>query len=123
MAELKKIIYKEADERIMVRMRRETSFMECGEVWQAYFKSKEFELVCSLPDEVRQCDDIDDNEGIGCSYDFVDDMHFTVLIGDFVKVGTIIPDGLATKYLPKGSPHISRSKAIVWKISFLLHIC
>ena len=102
LAELKKIIYKETDERIMVGMRRETSFMECGEVWQAYFKSKEFELVCSLPDEVRQCDDIDDNEGIGCSYDFVDDMHFTVLIGDFVKVGTIIPDGLATKYLPKG---------------------
>ncbi len=29
-------------------------------------------------------------------------MHFTVLIGDFVKIGTIIPDELATKYIPKG---------------------
>lgn len=102
LAELKKIIYKEVDERIMVGMRRETSFMGCGEVWKEYFKSKEFELVCLLPSEVRQCNDIDNNEGIGCSYDFVDDMHFTVLIGDFVKVGTIIPDGLATKYIPKG---------------------
>lgn len=103
LAELKKIIYKEVDERIMVGMRRETSFAECGEVWQEYFKSKEFELVCLLPSEVRQCDDIDDNEGIGCSFDFIDDMHFTVLIGDFVKVGTTIPEGLSTKYIHKGT--------------------
>lgn len=103
MADLKKIIYKEVDERIMVGMRRETSSFECGEVWEEYFKSKEFKQVCLLPSEVRQCNDIDNNEGIGCSFDYVDETHFTVLIGDFVKVGTIIPEGLATKYIPKGT--------------------
>lgn len=102
MAEVKKIIYKEVDERIMVGMRRETSFSECGEMWHEYFKSKEFRKVCLLPSDVRQCNDIDNNEGIGCSFDFIDDMHFTILIGDFVKVGTIISEGLATKYIPKG---------------------
>ena len=102
MAELKKIIYKECDERIMVGMQRTTSFTQCGKVWKDYFRSEEFELVCKLPNEVRQCDDIDDNEGIGCSFNFLDDMHFTVLIGDFVKVGTKLPEVLATKYIPKG---------------------
>lgn len=102
-AELKKIIYKEVPERIMAGMRRETSFTHCGNVWQEFFSSKEYGLVCSLPDDTRQCDDLDSNEGIGCSFDFVDDMNFTVLIGDFVKIGTAIPEGLDTKYIPKGT--------------------
>lgn len=102
MAEVKKIIYKEVDERIMVGLKKETNFNDCGNVWKEYFESKEFELVCNLPSEIRQCNDIDDNEGIGCSYDFVDDMHFTVLIGDFVKVGAKIPKGLISKNIPGG---------------------
>jgi len=33
MAEMKKIIYKEADERLMVGMFRETSFSNAGQAW------------------------------------------------------------------------------------------
>ena len=103
MAKVKKIIYKEVDARIMVGRKSETNFNDCGKVWQEYFKSKEFEWICNLPDEQRQCDDIDENEGIGCSYNFVDDMNFSVLMGDFVKMGTKIPEGLSYLEIPKGT--------------------
>ena len=103
MAEVKKITYKEVEERIMVGYKKETNFHDCGNVWKEYFVSKEFEQVCNLSNEVRQCNDIDDNEGIGCSYDFVDDMHFTMIIGDFVKVGAMIPEGLFAKRIPRGT--------------------
>ncbi len=103
MAEVKKIMYKDVEERVMVGLKKETNFNDCGKVWKEYFGSNEIELVCNLPNEVRQCNDIDENEGIGCSYDFVDDMHFTVLIGDFVKTGAKIPEGLYKKKIPRGT--------------------
>ena len=39
MAEVKKIIYKEVDERIMVGLKKETTFNDCSKVWQEYFGS------------------------------------------------------------------------------------
>lgn len=101
MAEMKKITYKNVEERLMVGMKQDTSFYEGATVWQEFFQSDSFEKLNTLS-EVKQCDDIDENDGIGMMYDFVDDLNFTLLIGDFVKVGTKLPDGLYAKYIPGG---------------------
>jgi len=101
MAEMKKIIYKEADERLMVGMHRETSFMNGGKVWQEFFNSGVIEKLDTLAD-VKCCDDIDENDGIGLMYGFKDMYNFHVIIGDFVKADTKIPDGLFAKQIPKG---------------------
>lgn len=101
MAEMKKITYKNVEERLMVGMKQDTSFYEGATVWQEFFQSDSFEKLNTLS-EVKQCDDIDENDGIGMMYDFVDDLHFTLLIGDFVKVGTKLPEELYTKYIPGG---------------------
>lgn len=102
MAEVKKIYYDDVHERLIVGMKRDTTSEMCGALWQEFFISKEFQLVCDLPDEVRDCDDIDDSEGIGFSYDYTDADHFSVIIGDYVKVGTKIPEGLFAKAVPAG---------------------
>ncbi len=101
MSEMKKIIYKEADERLMVGMHCETSFFEAGNVWKEFFKSSELEILNMLGD-VKCCDDIDTNDGIGLMYDFKDMHNFKLIIGDFVQVGAQIPEGLYTKRIPKG---------------------
>lgn len=101
MSEMKKIIYKEVDERLMVGMHRETSFFEAGNVWQEFFKSRELVKLNKLAD-VKCCDDIDANDGIGLMYDFKDMHNFKIIIGDFVQVGAQIPEGLYTKRIPKG---------------------
>lgn len=101
MAEMKKIIYKEAGERLMVGMYRETSFSEAGNVWQDFFKSNAIEKLDMLSD-VKCCEDIDANAGIGMMYNFKDMNNFEFIIGDFVQVGTEIPDGLFEKYVPGG---------------------
>lgn len=44
MAEVKKIMYKEVEERVMVRLKKETNFNNCGKVWKEKFGNKEFEL-------------------------------------------------------------------------------
>lgn len=101
MAEIKKIIYKEAGERLMVGMYRETSFFEAGNVWKDFFKSNAIEKLDMLSD-VKCCEDIDANAGIGMMYNFKDMNNFEFIIGDFVQVGTEIPDGLFAKYVPSG---------------------
>lgn len=101
MAEMKKITYQNVDERLMVGMQRATSFYDAGKVWQEYFVSDTIDQLSRLS-EVKECDDIDDNEGIGCMFNFSDEMHFTLILGDFVKVGTKIPEGISSKYIPKG---------------------
>ena len=101
MAEMKKIIYKEAHERLMVGMQRETSFSNGGNTWQEFFQGDTIEKLNQLS-EVKCCDDIDDNAGIGFMYDFSNEQNFKIIIGDFVKIGTQIPEGLYSKHVPKG---------------------
>lgn len=101
MAEMKKIIYKETDERLMVGMYRETSFSKAGNVWQDFFQSDVIEKLNMLSD-VKCCDDIDANDGIGLMYNFIDNQNFNIIIGDFVQTGTEIPEGLFAKHIPKG---------------------
>lgn len=101
MAEMKKIIYKEVGERLIVGIYRETSFFEAGNAWQEFFKSNAIEKLDLLSD-VKSCEDIDPNAGIGMMYNFKDMNNFEFIIGDFVQVGTEIPDGLFAKYVPGG---------------------
>ena len=101
MAVLKKIIYKQADERLMLGMFEETSFQNGGKSWKMFFEGDFIENLNKLS-EVRCCDDLDENDGIGLMYDFSDKFNFSIIIGDFVKVGTEIPEGLYAKYIPKG---------------------
>ena len=101
MAEMKKIVYKQADERLMVGMFREASFQNGGQAWQAFFQGDYLDKLNKLSD-VKCCDDLDENDGIGLMYDFSDKLNFKVIIGDFVQVSTNIPEGLAAKTIPKG---------------------
>jgi AraC-like DNA-binding protein/predicted transcriptional regulator YdeE len=101
MAEMKKITYKNADERLMVGMHRETSFADSGTVWQMFFQSDVIEKLNTLSD-AKCCDDIDTNDGIGFMYDFADKMNFHIIIGDFVQLNTEIPEGLFAQHVPKG---------------------
>lgn len=101
MAEMKKITYKETDERLIVGLHRITSFSEAGVVWQDFFKSDTVSKLNTLSD-FKHCNDIDENDGIGFMYDFEGTDNFNIIIGDFVKSGTKIPDGLLAKYIPKG---------------------
>ncbi|MDR2025366.1 MAG: GyrI-like domain-containing protein [Hungatella sp.] len=101
MAEMKKIIYKEAEERLMVGMFRETSFSNAGHVWQDFFQGDTIEKLSKLS-AAKCCDDIDENDGIGFMYDFSDQQNFNIIIGDFVQTNTEIPEGLLAKHIPKG---------------------
>lgn len=101
MAEMKKIVYKQADERLMVGMFREASFQNGGQAWQAFFQGDYLDKLNKLSD-VKCCDDLDENDGIGLMYDFSDKLNFKVIIGDFVQVNANIPEGLAEKTIPKG---------------------
>ncbi|MDR0922959.1 MAG: AraC family transcriptional regulator [Hungatella sp.] len=101
MAEMKKIIYKEAEERLMVGMFRETSFSNAGHVWQDFFQGDTIEKLNKLS-AAKCCDDIDENDGIGFMYDFSDQQNFNIIIGDFVQTNTEIPEGLLAKHIPKG---------------------
>ncbi len=101
MAELKKVVYKESKERLMVGMHRETSFFEAGDIWQEFYKSNTLEHLKQLSD-LTCCEDIDENDGIGMMYNFKDMNKFDLIIGDFLQVGTEIPDGLYAKYVPGG---------------------
>lgn len=101
MAEMKKIIYKQADERLMVGMFREASFQNGGQAWQAFFQGDYIDKLNNLSG-VKCCDDLDENDGIGLMYDFSDKLNFKVIIGDFVQVNANIPEGLAVKTIPKG---------------------
>ena len=116
MAEMKKIIYKEVEERLMVGMYRETSFFKAGGVWKDFFKSNATEKLDMLSD-VKCCDDIDSNAGIGMMYNFKDMNNFEFIIGDFVRIGTPIPDGLFAKLVPAGlTAHIQIEGANVAEI-------
>ena len=101
MAEIKKIIYKETPERLMVGYNYETSFHAVGEVWQQ--QRSPYEKLRALGGASFCCDDIDPCDSIGLMYDFKDKENFSFIIGDFIKVGTEIPEGLFSKYIPKGT--------------------
>lgn len=101
MAEMKKILYKEVDERLMVGMHCETNFSEGGKAWQEFFQNDIIEKLNTMSD-VKCCADIDANQGIGLMYNFKDTHNFHIIIGDFVQTGTKIPEGLFSKYIPKG---------------------
>lgn len=101
MAEMKKMIYKQADERLMVGMFRETSFQNGGQAWKTFFEGDFIEKLNKLSD-VKCCDDLDENDGIGLMYDFSDKNNFSIVIGDFVQLDTEIPEGLYAKHIPKG---------------------
>ncbi|TLG72938.1 helix-turn-helix domain-containing protein [Culicoidibacter larvae] len=101
MAEVKKIIYKEVPERLMVGLHQETSFQDGGKVWRDFFESDTIPKLNTLADS-KCCDDIAANDGIGLMYNFKDMLHFNIIIGDFVKPDTEIPEGLFVKQIPKG---------------------
>jgi AraC family transcriptional regulator len=116
MAEMKKIIYKEADERLMVGMHRETSFAEAGKVWREFFQSGTHEKVNALS-EYKCCDDIDSNDGIGLMYDFQGKDNFNLIIGDFIIPGTDIPEGLYARTVQRGlTAHIQIEGADIAEI-------
>ncbi|MBW8351853.1 helix-turn-helix domain-containing protein [Bacillus sp. IITD106] len=101
MAETKKIIYKEAPERLMLGLHSETDFANGGRFWQEFFRSDAPKKLQSLVD-FKCCDDIDANDGIGMMYDFKGMDNFNAIIGDLVKPGTEIPEGLFAKHIPAG---------------------
>lgn len=101
MADMKKIIYKETNERLMVGLSRETSFFEAGNVWKEFFEGDAIEKLGSLSDSTC-CDDIDPNAGIGMMYNFEDMNNFEFIIGDFININTEIPEGLTAKHVPAG---------------------
>ena len=101
MAEMKKITYRQAEERWMVGVYHDTSFAEAGGAWQQFFQSDVNEKLDAMV-EAKSCEDIDSNVGIGMMFDFKDMNHFALILGDFVKVGTAIPDGLCEKHIPGG---------------------
>ena len=101
MAQMKQITYKETPERLMVGASHNTSFAEAGNAWQAFYQSDVNEKLETIAD-AKCCDDIDSNVGIGMMYDFQDMDHFSLIIGDFVNVGTAIPQGLQAKHTPAG---------------------
>ena len=95
----------------LLKMLCETSFFEAGNVWQDFFKSNVIEKLDMLSD-VKCCADIDSNAGIGMMYNFKNMSNFEFIIGDFVQVGTEIPDGLLAKYIPDGlTAHIQFNSA------------
>ena len=101
MADMKQIIYKEAKERLMVGLGRETSFFEAGNVWKEFFEGGAIEKLGSLSDSTC-CEDIDPNAGIGMMYNFKDMNNFEFIIGDFININTEIPEGLTAKHIPAG---------------------
>ncbi len=101
MADMKKIIYKETKERLMVGQGQETSFFEAGNVWKEFFEGEAIEKLGSLSDSTC-CEDIDPNAGIGMMYNFKDMNNFEFIIGDFINVNTEIPKGLTVKHVPAG---------------------
>lgn len=101
MAEMKQILYISVEERLIVGMHQKTSFSEGGKTWQDFFQSDTIEKLNLLSD-VKCCDDIDENAGIGLMYNFTDNENFDIIIGDFVRNGAVLPEGLASKYIPKG---------------------
>lgn len=86
----------------MVGMHSDTaSFTSGGNMWQEFFSSDTVDKLNMLSD-VKCCDDIDENAGIGFMYDFADEMNFKAIIGDFVQIGSEIPKGLFAKHIPAG---------------------
>lgn len=102
MAEMKSIVYKQAIERLMVGMFHETSFSNAGHAWQVFFQGDSIDKLNMLSED-KCCDDLDENDGIGFMYSFSDQQNFNIIIGDFVKVGSKIPEGLSAKLVPKGN--------------------
>lgn len=105
MAEMKKIVYKETPERLMVGHHYEASFYTVGDVWQNERNSPVHEKLRTLPESCFCCDDIDPCDGIGLSYNFrgEDKDHFDYIVGDFVKPGTDLPEGLTAKHITGGT--------------------
>ena len=101
MAEMKRITYHQTQERWMVGAYHDTSFAEAGAAWQAFFSGDVIGKLQTIADETC-CDDIDANAGIGMMYNFRDMNHFEFIIGDFMKAGTAVPEGLLAKPVPAG---------------------
>ena len=101
MADMKKIIYKETKERLMVGLGRETSFFEAGNVWKEFFEGGANEKLSSLSD-LTCCEDIDPNVGVGMMYNFKDMNNFEFIIGDFININAEIPESLTAKHIPAG---------------------
>ncbi len=101
MAEMKKIVYKKSEERLMVGMCRETTLSQAGEMWKAFFSNGTIEKLDALS-TTKCCNDIDPNAGIGMMFDFKDSDTCTLIIGDFVKMGTHVPEELTVRRIPAG---------------------
>lgn len=98
---VKKISYIEAKERQMIGILRETSFQEAGGVWREFYGGACEELN-KLPTSLRACDDIDTADGIGFMYDFKDQNHYSLILGDFFRIDVKAPEGFSVKHCPAG---------------------
>ena len=102
MAEMKKITYKETPERLFVGYQYETDSSKEGEVWQVHFNSDAYEKLRTLSESDFCCDDIDPCDSIALLHNFKGKDNYSLIIGDYVKPGTVLPEGFSAKYLPKG---------------------
>jgi len=99
MAEMRKITYKEVPERLFIGFCKDTDFYKAGEVWQEYFKSDTVDKLKELA-VFSCCEDIDDCDGIGFMHNFKGADNFTLMLGDFFKPETEVPEGLLVKHIP-----------------------
>ena len=102
LAELKKIVYRDLDERLMVGVHYQTSFEEAGTAWESFSESDEAKRVQELS-VFAGCEDMEDHDGIGMMFHFRDNHAFEMVIGDFVKSDTPVPRELYQKRIPKGT--------------------
>ena len=101
MADVKKIIYKEAEERLFVGLHRKIPFEAADKLWQEFFEGGASEKLTTLPPDAMRFGDIDANDGIAFMYN-LGIVNAAYIIGDFVKTDVEIPKGLFVKKIPKG---------------------
>lgn len=105
MADIVKIEYTEADERMLIGIsKKEKCVEEAPELWKIYFEDGYSKRLDELKE--FQCDDMtEDYIGIGYATDFKDDTSLgeDYVIGRYFKHGTPVPENMAYKNIPKGT--------------------
>lgn len=74
---------------------------QAGSVWQDFFNGETVPKLNALS-EFKDCDDIDENDGIGFMYGFEGKENFDIIIGNLTKTSTQIPDDLFAKHVAGG---------------------
>lgn len=105
MADIVKIEYSEIGERMIIGIsKKEKCVKTAPELWKLYFEEGCSERLGEL--EEFQCDDMtEDYIGIGHAADFKDDTSLgeDYVIGRYFKLGTPVPENMASRIIPKGT--------------------